>query len=112
VIEIEECFDLGPGKVMDIAREVAGDGPTYVSFDIDCLDPAYAPGTGTPEVGGFTTFQAQTMLRRLRGLDIVGADVVEVSPPFDASGYTALAAATMMFELVCVMAEAVARRRR
>jgi guanidinopropionase len=111
VIEIEECFDLGPGRVMDIAREVVGDGPTYVSFDIDCLDPAYAPGTGTPEVGGFTTFQAQAMLRRLRGLDIVGADVVEVSPPFDASGYTALAAATMMFELVCVMAEAVARRR-
>jgi guanidinopropionase len=111
VMEIEECMDLEPDKVMAIAREVAGEGPTYVSFDIDCLDPAYAPGTGTPEAGGFTTYQAQVMLRGLRGLDIVGADVVEVSPPFDASGYTALAGATMMFELVCVMAEAAARRR-
>ena len=81
------------------ARAVVGDKPTYVSFDIDCLDPAYAPGTGTPEVGGFTTREAQFMLRGLRGLNLCGADVVEVSPPFDPSGYTALAGVTMMFEL-------------
>jgi guanidinopropionase len=108
-MEIEEAMALGPAKVMAVARAVAGAGPTYVSFDIDCLDPAYAPGTGTPEAGGFTTFQAQQMLRGLRGLDIAGADVVEVSPPFDPSGYTALAGATMMWELLCVMAERVAR---
>lgn len=111
VMEIEECFDLGPDAVMAEARRVVGDGLTYVSFDIDCLDPTYAPGTGTPEVGGFTTFQAQKMLRGLRGLNLIGADMVEVSPPFDPSGYTALAGATVMFELICVMAEQVAKRR-
>ncbi|MGI9413744.1 MAG: arginase family protein, partial [Hyphomicrobiales bacterium] len=92
------------------ARAIVGDAPTYVSFDIDCLDPAFAPGTGTPEFGGFTTREAQALLRGLRGLDICGADVVEVSPPFDPSGYTALAGVTMMFELLCVMAEARAKR--
>jgi guanidinopropionase len=88
-----------------------GDGKTYVSFDIDMLDPVYAPGTGTPEVGGFTTFQAQQMLRGLRGLNLVGADVVEVSPPFDPSGMTAYAGVVMMFEIMCSMAEDVARQR-
>jgi guanidinopropionase len=75
------------------------------------LDPVYAPGTGTPEVGGFTTFQAQQMLRGLRGLNLVGADVVEVSPPFDASGMTAYAGVVMMFEIMCSMAEDIAGRR-
>jgi guanidinopropionase len=93
------------------ARRVVGAGPTYVSFDIDSLDPAYAPGTGTPEVGGFTSLEAQLMIRKLRGLDLVGADVVEVSPPFDSSGLTALTGASMMFELLCVLADAVAARR-
>jgi guanidinopropionase len=88
-----------------------GERETYVSFDIDMLDPVYAPGTGTPEVGGFTTFQAQQMLRGLRGLNLVGADVVEVSPPFDPSGMTAYAGVTMMFEILCSMAETVAKRR-
>jgi guanidinopropionase len=97
--------------VMEEARRVAGDAETYVSFDIDMLDPVYAPGTGTPEIGGFTTFQAQQMLRGLRGVNIVGADVVEVSPPFDPSGLTAYAGAVMMFEILCNMAEAVARGR-
>ena len=104
MIDIEEFHDLGIDKTMAIAREVVGDKPTYVSFDIDCLDPAYAPGTGTPEIGGFTNREAQFMLRKLDGLNIVGADVVEVSPPFDPSGYTALNGTTMMFELMCVMA--------
>ena len=112
LMRIEEAKELGPKKVMEIARKVAGDGPTYVSFDIDMLDPVYAPGTGTPEIGGFTTFEAQQLVRGLRGLNIIGADVVEVSPPFDASGLTAYAGSTMMFEILCSMAEDVAMRRK
>lgn len=105
MINIEEFDELGVEQTMAIARQIVGDDKTYISFDIDCLDPAFAPGTGTPEVGGFTNREALKMLRKLRGLNIVGADVVEVSPPFDPSGYTALNAVTMMFELLCVMAE-------
>ncbi len=90
---------------------MVGEGPTYVSFDIDSLDPAYAPGTGTPEVGGFTTREAQLMIRGLQGLNLVGADMVEVSPPFDPSGVTALVGASMMFELLCVLADSLAGRR-
>jgi guanidinopropionase len=111
VVEIEEYFDLGPDRTAELAREVVGDGPVYVSFDVDGLDPVYAPGTGTPEIGGYSTHEAQRMIRGLRGLDIVGADVVEVSPPFDPSGATALVGVTMMWELLCLMAEGVARRR-
>lgn len=110
-IRIEEAAEKGSAKIMEEARRIAGEGAIYVSFDIDMLDPVYAPGTGTPEVGGFTTFQAQQMLRGLRGLNIVGADVVEVSPPFDPSGLTAYAGVTMMFEILCSMAEDVAKRR-
>ncbi|WP_425404275.1 agmatinase [Hwanghaeella sp.] len=110
VVEIEEYFDLGPEKVGQLAREVVGDGPVYVSFDVDGLDPVYTPGTGTPEIGGYSTHDAQKMLRALRGLDIVGADVVEVSPPFDPSGATALVGVTMMWELLCMMAEKVGAR--
>jgi arginase family enzyme len=111
VITIEEYFDLGVDKVIAEARRVVGDGPTYVSFDVDGLDPAYAPGTGTPEIGGYTPHEAQRMLRGLRGLDLVGGDVVEVSPPFDMSGNTALVGVTMMWEILCLLAEAVARRK-
>jgi guanidinopropionase len=111
IIRIEEAMEKGPKAIMEEARRIVGGGPTYVSFDIDMLDPVYAPGTGTPEIGGFTTFEAQQLLRGLRGLHIVGADVVEVSPPFDASGVTAYAGATMMFEILCSMAEDVAKRR-
>ncbi|MEM8686153.1 MAG: agmatinase [Pseudomonadota bacterium] len=111
LMDMEEAAALGPEAVMKEARALVGDAPIYVSFDIDCIDPAFAPGTGTPEVGGFTTREAQALLRGLRGLNIMGADVVEVSPPFDPSGYTALAGATMMFEILCVMSEAVARRK-
>ncbi|MCY4031489.1 MAG: agmatinase [Hyphomicrobiales bacterium] len=105
VIEIEEVFDLGVEGVVREARRVVGNGRVYVSFDVDALDPVYAPGTGTPEIGGMTTAQAQGMIRGLRGLDIIGADVVEVAPPFDPSGNTALVAVTMMFELLCLLAE-------
>ena len=81
----------------------------YLSFDIDSLDPAYAPGTGTPEIGGFSTHQAQRMVRQLMGLDVVGCDLVEVSPPFDPSGQTAWVGVNIMFELLCVLADRVAR---
>ena len=100
VIYMPEFHEMGLEAAIAEARRVVGDGPTYVSFDIDSLDPAYAPGTGTPEVGGFTSREAQLMIRKLRGLDLVGADVVEVSPPFDPSGLTALTGASMMFELL------------
>ncbi|HKP27244.1 MAG TPA: agmatinase [Dongiaceae bacterium] len=111
VIYMEEFVKLGTAKVIEITRRVAGDGPTYVSFDVDGLDPVYAPGTGTPEIGGMTTREAQEVVRGLQGLNLVGGDVVEVSPPFDPSGNTALVGATFMFEIMCLLADAVARRR-
>ena len=111
MIGIAEYFEMGVDAVIAEARRVVGDGPTYISFDVDGLDPVYAPGTGTPEIGGFSTFDAQRMIRGLRGLDIVGGDVVEVAPPFDPSGNTALVGATMMFEIRCVLADTLARRR-
>ncbi len=80
-----------------------GDQPTYVTYDIDSLDPAFAPGTGTPEIGGLTTMQAMELIRGLRGLNIVGADMVEVSPPYDTSGNTALVAANLIFEILSVL---------
>jgi guanidinopropionase len=110
VIYMPEFHEMGWQAAIAEARRVVGDGPTYVSFDIDSLDPAYAPGTGTPEIGGFTSLEVQLMIRALRGLDLVGADVVEVSPPFDPSGLTALTGASMMFELLCVLADARAAR--
>jgi len=111
VITIDEFYEMGVDNVIAEARRIVGDGATYVSFDVDGLDPVYAPGTGTPEIGGFTTFEAQRMVRGLQGLDLIGGDVVEVAPPFDPSGNTAIVGATMMFEILCVLADAVARRR-
>jgi guanidinopropionase len=111
VIYMEEFTRLGVEKTVQEARRVAGNGPTYISFDVDGLDPVYAPGTGTPEIGGLTTLEAQHILRGLLGLDLVGGDVVEVAPPFDPSGNTALVGATIMFEIMCLLADAVARRR-
>jgi guanidinopropionase len=107
VIFMEEFTDLGVDGVIDQVKLVVGDGPTYVSFDVDGLDPVYAPGTGTPEVGGITTKEAQALLRGFRGLNLIGADVVEVAPPFDSSGNTALVAATLMFEILCLLAESI-----
>jgi len=109
IIFIEEFNRMGADAVIDETRRVVGDGPTYISFDIDSLDPAFAPGTGTPEVGGLTPIEVQTLLRGLRGLNLIGGDLVEVSPPFDQSGNTALVAATMMYEILCILAEAVAK---
>ena len=111
VIFIEEFTKLGVEGVIAEARRVVGDGSTYLSFDIDSLDPAFAPGTGTPEMGGITSIQAQALVRGLGGLDLIGGDVVEVSPPFDPSGITALVGATMLYEILCILAEAVTRRK-
>ena len=105
IIYIEEFARLGAEQVIAEARRVVGNGPTYISFDVDGIDPAFAPGTGTPEIGGLTPLEAQTLIRGLRGLNLVGADVVEVSPPFDPSGNTALVAATMMYEILCILSE-------
>ena len=106
VIHIEEFYELGWRKVLSLIRERVGDGPVYVSFDIDCLDPAFAPGTGTPVAGGMSTFEALQTLRGMRGLDVVGGDLVEVSPPYDHAGITALAGATVLFEILCLAADA------
>jgi guanidinopropionase len=111
VIDIDEFHAMGIEAVMQEARRVVGDGPTYVSFDVDALDPVYAPGTGTPEIGGMTTLEAQWAVRALRGLNLVGGDVVEVSPPFDTSGNTAMVGATMLFEILCVLADSVNSRK-
>ncbi|MEX1660500.1 agmatinase [Thioclava sp. 15-R06ZXC-3] len=111
IIYMEEFVRRGVAEVMAEARTIVGDAPTYVTFDVDSIDPSMAPGTGTPEIGGFTTREAQEMVRLLAGVNIIGADVVEVAPPFDLAGMTALVGATLMFELLCVMADLVDRRR-
>lgn len=111
VIYMEEFVERGAVAVMEEARSIVGSAPAYVSFDIDSIDPSMAPGTGTPEIGGFSTREAQQMVRLLDGVRIVGADVVEVSPPFDVGGITAIAGATIMFELLCVIAVQVAAAR-
>ena len=104
VVFIEEFAELGVKNIIEEARKVVGDGPTYISFDVDGLDPVYAPGTGTPEIGGLTTLEAQLLLQGLGGLNLVGGDVVEVAPPFDNTGNTSLVGATIMFEILCLLA--------
>lgn len=104
IIAIEEFFARGVEDVMQEARDIAGTEPTYVSYDIDFVDPAFAPGTGTPEVGGPNSYQALLAARLLQGVNFAGADLVEVSPPFDASGGTAFLAVSIMFEMLCCMA--------
>lgn len=105
---IEDVYRLGLTGVVARIREVIAGRPAYLTFDVDGIDPAFAPGTGTPEVGGPTSWQALQVARGLRGLDIVGADLVEVSPPFDASGGTAWLGISLMFEMLCAMAERLA----
>jgi guanidinopropionase len=110
IVPIEEFFARGPDDVMAEAREIVGSAPTYVSYDIDFVDPTFAPGTGTPEIGGPNSYQAVQVARGLSGVNIVGADLVEVSPPFDPSGGTAWLGVSLMFELLCVMAVNLASR--
>jgi guanidinopropionase len=112
VIHAEEVSSLGIAAVVEKARSVAGSGPVYVTFDVDSLDPAFAPGTGTPEVGGLAPREVLQILRGLAGLDIVGGDVVEVAPQYDATSNTAQAAAQMLFELLCLSVTARGRRKR
>ena len=105
LIDMEEALDLGIPAVLDIIRQILGGGPTYLSFDIDSCDPAYAPGTGTPEVGGFTSHQALQLVRGLDGLHFVGGDLVEVNPLFDTAEITALLGANLLFEFLCLLAK-------
>jgi guanidinopropionase len=111
IIRIEELFDRGIDDVMTEVRDIVGMRPTYCTYDIDFVDPTYAPGTGTPEIGGPNSFQAQQVIRRMSGLNLVGADLVEVSPPFDPQGGTAWLGISLMFELLCVLAQAIDARR-
>jgi agmatinase len=104
ILFAEAVHEQGPQATAERIREVVGDVPTYLSFDVDALDPAFAPGTGTPEIGGLATWQAQAILRRLAGLDFAGMDVVEVSPPYDHAEITALAAATFAWEYLALLA--------
>lgn len=111
IIFVEELDEIGVKRAVEIAREIVGEAPAYLSFDIDALDPSIAPGTGTPEAGGLTMREAQGLVRGMRGLNLIGADVVEVAPPFDPGTNTALCGATMMYELLCILAEARAARK-
>ena len=105
VLSADELRALGPEGYRKLVREAVGERPVFVSFDIDFLDPAFAPGTGTPEIGGFSTADALAFLRALRGIALAGCDVVEVSPPYDGAGMvTALAAANVLYELLSLRA--------
>ncbi len=104
VIDADRATELGPKQTAAKIRTIVGDRPVYLTFDIDGLDPAFAPGTGTPVAGGLSTNFALQMLRALIGLNIIGADLVEVSPPYDPAGVTALAGATVALDLLHVMA--------
>lgn len=106
VMPMDEVHDRGWRWAVEEARRVGGDGPAYLSFDIDSLDPVFAPGTGTPEAGGLSMIEAQRILRGLSGLDFVAADVVEVAPPFDVGNLTAFHGASILFEALCLLAEA------
>lgn len=103
LIPARMCYHKSLTPLMDELRDYLGKGFVYISFDIDALDPSFAPGTGTPEIGGLTTIQALEIIQGCRGLNIIGGDMVEVSPPYDPSGNTALTAANLLFEMLCVM---------
>jgi guanidinopropionase len=110
VLGMEEFHDKGWHYAAEEARRVAGGGPTYLTFDIDSLDPSQAPGTGTPEAGGITALEALRVLRALRGIDFVGGDLVEVAPPFDVGTITSFNGASILFEILCLLAEAWQKR--
>ena len=103
VVQAEECWHRSLAPLMAEVRVQVGGGPVYLSFDIDALDPAFAGGTGTPEVGGLTTIQAMEIIRGCQGLDLVGCDLVEVAPAYDPSGNTSLVAANLLYEMLCVL---------
>ncbi|MDH3303198.1 MAG: arginase family protein, partial [Acidimicrobiia bacterium] len=103
VVQVEECWHRSLEPLMAEVRDRLGGGPVYLSFDIDGIDPAFAPGTGTPEIGGLTTVQALEIIRGCRGIDLVGVDLVEVAPVYDPSGATALLGANLLYEMLCVL---------
>ncbi|MGD1875954.1 MAG: agmatinase [Kiloniellaceae bacterium] len=103
VVQAEECWYRSLAPLMEEIRGQLGAGPVYLSFDIDGLDPAFAPGTGTPEIGGLSITQALEIIRGCRGLDLVGGDLVEVAPAYDTSGNTALVGANLLYEMLCVL---------
>ncbi|MEL6893147.1 MAG: agmatinase [Actinomycetota bacterium] len=103
VVQVEECWHRSLVPLMEEVREQVGGGPVYISFDIDGIDPSFAPGTGTPEIGGLTVPQALEILRGCRGLDVVGGDLVEVAPIYDTTGSTALLGANLLYEMLCVL---------
>uniref|UniRef100_A0A672NU04 Agmatine ureohydrolase (agmatinase) n=1 Tax=Sinocyclocheilus grahami TaxID=75366 RepID=A0A672NU04_SINGR len=103
VVEAVECWHKSLVPLMEEVRSQMGTGPVYLSFDIDSLDPAFAPGTGTPEIAGLTPIQGLEIIRGCRGLNLVGCDLVEVSPPYDTTGNTALTVANLIFEMMCVL---------
>ncbi len=105
VVQAEECWYKSLAPLMAEVREQVGDGPVYISFDIDGLDPAFAPGTGTAEVGGLSIHQGLEIVRGCKGMNVVGGDLVEVSPPYDTSHNTSLVAANLLFEMLCVLPE-------
>ena len=107
IITIDDFHKMGFEKVMKIVNDILVDTPTYLTFDIDGIDPTFAPGTGTPEVGGFSVRESQLIIRELKKINFIGADVVEVSPPFDLNNMTSLVGATMAFEILCLMTKAV-----
>ncbi|WP_049118740.1 agmatinase, partial [Klebsiella pneumoniae] len=103
LVQAEQCWHTSLAPLMAEVRQQMGDGPVYLSFDIDSLDPIWAPGTGTPEVGGLSSIQALEIVRGCRGLNLIGADLVEVSPPYDVSGNTSQLAANLLYEMLCVL---------
>ena len=103
VVQAEECWYRSLAPLMEEVRDMMGDGPVYISFDIDGLDPAYAPGTGTVEPGGLTSTQGIEIVRGCRGMNVIGGDLVEVSPPYDPSGNTALLGANLLYEMLCTL---------
>jgi len=107
VITIDEYYKMGFEKSMKIVKDILGDSPSYLTFDIDGIDPTHAPGTGTPEVGGFNVREAQLIIRELNQMNFIGADVVEVSPPFDVNNMTSLVGATIAFEILCAMTKTI-----
>ena len=105
IITIDEYYEMGFTEAMKIVKNTLGDTQAYLTFDIDGIDPTFAPGTGTPEVGGFSVREAQLIIRELNTINFVGADVVEVSPPFDVNNMTSLVASTIAFEILCTMTQ-------
>jgi guanidinobutyrase len=103
VVQAEECWGKSLTPLIEQVRKTIGDAPVYLTYDIDSLDPAFAPGTGTVEIGGLTIWQGLELVRGCKGLNIVGADLVEVSPPYDTSGNTALVGANLLYEMLCVL---------